>query len=491
MLKLIVWDLDDTLWSGTLAEGDEVELFQNRVEAIKKLNEQGVVHSICSKNDPEKTRRKLEELGLYEQFVFPSISFEPKGFRIKQIISDMNLRAPDVVFVDDNQMNLKEVEFSCPEIQTFDATTSEFDDFLQQAIIETSGGKSRVERYRILERKHADRLAVGGSNEEFLRSSNIKVCFIRMADNLPYARRIEELINRTNQLNFLKSRVQPGSMADALIASNSFEVATFVWDNYGNYGLVGFGSILLNHGLNHFTFSCRTMNMGIENATAWALKTFKASRGLKLPVEPYVPDWIEVVDPSSPEAIEKISASSDESPTDSSIRVMANCQSAAIAHYMNLPVPVDFDNWPRTFTLSEFFLNGDFKGRWRNILVYAAFVDYLASYWPNNESPSLDVYRDAVESFVGSANEHGSQLIVLLPVENFSVEDEPEGRTMSAFHEKNIIWRKISTSNPNVHIIELSEIDGAVGAGDPRHLTRPQLMDLSSLVKNAIQGLTK
>ena len=26
-VKLIIWDLDETLWSGILAEGDEIELF--------------------------------------------------------------------------------------------------------------------------------------------------------------------------------------------------------------------------------------------------------------------------------------------------------------------------------------------------------------------------------------------------------------------------------------------------------------------------------
>ena len=97
MLKLIIWDLDDTLWQGTLAEGDDVIPIQSRVEAIKVLNEQGVVNSISSKNDFESAKTKLEEFGIFDQFVFPEINFAAKGQAVQRIISDMNLRAPDVV----------------------------------------------------------------------------------------------------------------------------------------------------------------------------------------------------------------------------------------------------------------------------------------------------------------------------------------------------------------------------------------------------------
>ena len=47
MLKLIIWDLDDTLWAGTLADGEAVRLHANRAELIRAFNARGVMsHSL-------------------------------------------------------------------------------------------------------------------------------------------------------------------------------------------------------------------------------------------------------------------------------------------------------------------------------------------------------------------------------------------------------------------------------------------------------------
>ena len=75
-LKLVIWDLDEVIWRGVLSE-EEVELDQERAQVVRTLNRRGIVNSICSKNDPDKARARLEREGLWEEFVFPSISWEP------------------------------------------------------------------------------------------------------------------------------------------------------------------------------------------------------------------------------------------------------------------------------------------------------------------------------------------------------------------------------------------------------------------------------
>src|SRR5712691_6797038 len=90
-IKLVIWDLDDTLWRGTLAEGDDVVLFEHRAESVRALNRCGIVSSICSKNDPVSARQTLERMNLWDQFVFPRIAFVPKAAAVRQIIDDMQL----------------------------------------------------------------------------------------------------------------------------------------------------------------------------------------------------------------------------------------------------------------------------------------------------------------------------------------------------------------------------------------------------------------
>ena len=61
IIKLIIWDLDDTFWRGTLSEGYVSPIPEN-ISLLHILTDRGVVNSICSKNDYEQTVAKLEEL---------------------------------------------------------------------------------------------------------------------------------------------------------------------------------------------------------------------------------------------------------------------------------------------------------------------------------------------------------------------------------------------------------------------------------------------
>jgi FkbH-like protein len=116
-VKLVVWDLDDTFWNGTLAEG-EIAPIESNVELVKTLTARGIIQSICSKNDVDQARAQLIAIGVYDYFVFPRISFSPKGQVITQLIEEIALRAENVLFIDDNRSNLEEVKHFNPGIMT-------------------------------------------------------------------------------------------------------------------------------------------------------------------------------------------------------------------------------------------------------------------------------------------------------------------------------------------------------------------------------------
>ena len=258
-IKLVIWDLDETFWHGTISEGT-VEIPEEHIALIKRLTDIGIVNSICSKNNTESTMAYLHTQGLDEYFVFPSINWNPKGARIKQLISDMQLRPANVLFLDDNPTNLGEVKHFCPDIMI------ETPDIIPQlAENAADSGKrdlehKRLAQYRVLEQKHEAK-AEFSSNEEFLYQSNVRVDMSTDCKN--HVTRIHDLLIRSNQLNFTKIRSSEDELSQLLADSSVSTGYVSVKDNYGDYGITGFYAVKENR-LIHFVFSCRTLGMGVE-----------------------------------------------------------------------------------------------------------------------------------------------------------------------------------------------------------------------------------
>ena len=268
-VKLVIWDLDETFWRGTLTEGGIAHVESN-IEMIRELSKRGIINSICSKNDHEQAKEKLSECGIWDYFVFPSISFNPKGKAIAEMIEGAALRPQNVLFLDDNPSNLEEAKFFNPGIMTANPA-----DVLESLLDHPNlAGKpdpelTRLKQYQFLQRKVEERGATTLSNEEFLRASNIRIVINN--DIEPDFDRVVELINRTNQLNYTKIRLETDDevqgLRDLIRGRHVHAGTVHVVDNYGDYGLVGFYLGMRRSAYNkliHFVFSCRTMNMGIE-----------------------------------------------------------------------------------------------------------------------------------------------------------------------------------------------------------------------------------
>lgn len=258
-IKLVIWDMDETFWSGTLTEG-EVSLPDEHKKLVTDLTDAGIICSICSKNDFQSVMDKLTEHGISDLFVFPSVNWESKGSRICRIIENMQLRAVNVLFIDDNLSNLAEAEHFCPGIM------AERPEIIPQLIRDVDVCKKkdiehkRLKQYKVLEKKHSERTNYT-SNEEFLMQSGIRVEILH--DCLAELERIHDLVLRSNQLNFTKKRSSVEKLKillnDSAVSSGYVRVS----DKFGDYGIVGFYAVKGNR-LIHFVFSCRTLGMGVE-----------------------------------------------------------------------------------------------------------------------------------------------------------------------------------------------------------------------------------
>lgn len=260
-IKLVIWDLDDTFWKGTLSEG-EVQPIKKNIELIKILSERGIINSISSKNDFNSAKQKLEEYGIWDYFVFPSIEWTPKGQNISNIIDKCQLRAVNVLFIDDNPTNLREAEHYNSGINTL--TPDNIVSLLELDSLKGKNDKdlSRLKQYKILEVKDKSRRGFS-NNHDFLLESNITISID--ANTQPYVDRISELVERTNQLNFTKVRHSTAEI-ETILNNPEYECRIIhVRDKYGDYGICGFYALKKKeNALVHFVFSCRAMNLGIE-----------------------------------------------------------------------------------------------------------------------------------------------------------------------------------------------------------------------------------
>src|SRR5437879_695273 len=82
-IKVVVWDLDNTIWNGVLLEDGAVALFSGVVDVIKELDRRGILQSISSKGNSDAAMAKLEEFGIVEYFIYPQINWNAKSESVK------------------------------------------------------------------------------------------------------------------------------------------------------------------------------------------------------------------------------------------------------------------------------------------------------------------------------------------------------------------------------------------------------------------------
>lgn len=260
-IKLIIWDMDETFWDGTISEGPVV-IPQDRYNILNTLTDRGIVNSICSKNDFSCVKNKLEMYGMWDFFIFPSISWGSKGVLVLDIVRKAKLRAENVLFIDDNIANLNEALYLMPDLQV--STPTVIKDLLTNQMLYGNDDKShsRLKHYRVLESKIIDQVQSKVSNEEFLKHSRIRVDVDIFEDK--HLDRIYDLVSRSNQLNYTKLRESLKEL-QKYISSDLYEAFVVgVKDKYGDYGVCGFAVVHRKGHLRHFVFSCRIIGMGIE-----------------------------------------------------------------------------------------------------------------------------------------------------------------------------------------------------------------------------------
>lgn len=282
-VKCVIWDLDNTLWDGTLIESGSVEIRNEIAELIRSLDARGIVNSICSKNDYETAMNKLEEFGLKDLFVFSKINWNPKSVNIQQTIQQMNISSDTIVFVDDMEFEREEVKSAVKGITAVDqneilkyAKTSRFQ------VPVTDDSKNRRKTYHMMEQQQEEQKAWKGDIDDFLRS-----CKMQLTIGSPFENEIQrcvELLQRTNQLNASGRRLRLDEVKKYW-QLDTFETSVLICeDKFGSYGLVGFAIIEKKEVpvITDFVISCRVANKKVEHAFVKNLAKKSNSRRIRI-----------------------------------------------------------------------------------------------------------------------------------------------------------------------------------------------------------------
>ncbi|MGH7932175.1 MAG: HAD-IIIC family phosphatase [Candidatus Binataceae bacterium] len=267
-IKCVVWDLDNTLWNGTLVEGDDVVLRNGVAELLKYLDERGVLVSIASKNDFAPAFEKLRQFGVADYFLYPQIDWVPKSQKIRNIAQKLNLGLDTFAFIDDNPFELEEVSRVSPEVVCIRAGEIESlaaDERFQGSVTEES--RQRRHFYRDQVSRETDQAGFGDDYTSFLGSCEIVLDLAYYSPN--DQERVAELVQRTNQLNFSGRKYSRAALDEIIADRNLDKYVLRCADKYGSYGTVGFCLIRHEAGVLQvvdFMLSCRVQGKFIEQA---------------------------------------------------------------------------------------------------------------------------------------------------------------------------------------------------------------------------------
>jgi FkbH-like protein len=280
--KCIVWDLDNTLWDGILIEDgpEKIRVRQSVVDVIKETDQRGILHSIASKNNHDDALKVLREHGLEEYFLYPHIEWQPKSQSIAKIAQLLNIGIDSLAFVDDQAFEREEVKTTLPQVVVIDA--AEYGGIPERPECQvpvTAESKSRRLMYREQQQRETVLENYKGDYFGFLRACQMEVDIQPLGEgNL---KRVYELAQRTNQMNFSGNRYQEAQLTEIMRSPDLETYVIHCKDRFGDYGIVGFAVVDTRVAcLLDLMFSCRVQAKRVEHAIlTFLLQRFVSDTG--------------------------------------------------------------------------------------------------------------------------------------------------------------------------------------------------------------------
>jgi len=285
--KILVLDLDDTLWGGTLGddgydnitidnETPQGKVFFDFQKIILNLKKRGILLAICSKNFEKKVKEAFEKnpnlVLKYKDFVSIKANWNNKANNIQNISKELNIGLDSFIFLDDNPAERELVRTFLPNviIPELPSDPSYYKDILLNNFYfdlislskeDVSRSKTYISNFKRekLKEKFND-------FNSYLRSLKM-VCEYSSFKKENYDR-IVQLFLRSNQFNFTTIRYSLKDIHNIISDKMRVTFQFSLKDKFSNYGIISLiiGTIKKNElFIDNWVMSCRVLNRTLEN----------------------------------------------------------------------------------------------------------------------------------------------------------------------------------------------------------------------------------
>ncbi|MDH3208557.1 MAG: HAD-IIIC family phosphatase, partial [Gemmatimonadota bacterium] len=307
--KVLVTDLDNTLWGGVLGEDgiDRLALgteypgnaFVEFQQELKQLSRRGTVLAINSKNNEGEVREAFSSHGSmvleWDDFAAKRVNWRDKASNMRELAEELSLGLDSFVFIDDSPHELEIVQQALPEVTVVQVPQdpSELPGLLSRlgffdSVVYTEADRKRASYYRVrgmeseLKRSSTDL-------EGFYRSLGMRLTVYAVGET--ETPRVAQLTQRTNQFNMTTRRYTESDIRGFLDDPDYLVRAYRVEDRFGDNGIVGVAIVrkLSEWYLDTLLMSCRIIGRAVEDAILALLAEEAISAGARALVGEFIP----------------------------------------------------------------------------------------------------------------------------------------------------------------------------------------------------------
>lgn len=309
--KVIVLDLDNTLWGGVIGDDGvegivlgDVDATGQAYKAVQKLmldfKARGLLLAVASKNDLDKAAEPFKSHPEMVLKLDDIVSFQahwgPKSDSLRTIAHELGLGLDSFVFIDDNPAEIELVRQVLPEV---DCILLDEDPALRVLQIQdsrlfdiaslTAEDVKRSDQYKVAAQRASLQLSTT-SYDEYLQSLAMsgEISAFQPVD-IP---RIAQLIARSNQFNLTTIRRQEPELVSLMSDRNQLTFTMRLLDRFGDYGLIAIviatirGEELV---IDTWLMSCRVLKRQVEEEVFNELLRLAQLHGLNQIRGVYVP----------------------------------------------------------------------------------------------------------------------------------------------------------------------------------------------------------